>query len=103
MIEAAADVQNAKAAAEFAANSMQDKDFRVPAVIWPASARRVLTLEWAEGVNLGDVIAEVTDDKDLRTPTELSRRQTSEVIDELMIRAKEAGVVALKRFRQTLD
>jgi hypothetical protein len=41
---------------------------------------------------LGDLIAQVTDDKDLRTTTELSRRQTSEVIDELMIRAKEAGV-----------
>ncbi len=47
----------ASAAAEFAANSARDTGFRVPAVIWPASGRRVLTLEWVSGVNLGDVPA----------------------------------------------
>ena len=31
------------------------RGFRVPAVIWPASGRRVLTLEWATGINLGDL------------------------------------------------
>ena len=37
----------AAAAAEFAANTERDPGFRVPAVVWPASGRRVLTLEWA--------------------------------------------------------
>ena len=45
----------AAAAAEFAANTARDPGFRVPAVIWPASGRRVLTLEWASGINLGDL------------------------------------------------
>ena len=47
----------AAAAAEFAANSERDAGFRVPAVVWPASGRRVLTLEWVSGINLGDVAA----------------------------------------------
>ncbi len=45
----------ASAAAEFHANTAKDAGFRVPGVIWPASARRVLTLEWVAGVNMGDV------------------------------------------------
>ncbi|HVH03039.1 MAG TPA: 2-polyprenylphenol 6-hydroxylase [Amaricoccus sp.] len=45
----------ASAAAEFAADTARDPGFRVPAVIWPASGRRVLTLEWVSGVNLGDL------------------------------------------------
>ncbi len=47
----------AAAAAEFAANTARDPGFRVPAVIWPASGRRVLTMEWASGINMGDVAA----------------------------------------------
>jgi ubiquinone biosynthesis protein len=47
----------AAAAAEFAANTAREPGFRVPAVIWPASARRVLTIEWVTGVNLGDLPA----------------------------------------------
>jgi len=47
----------ASAAAEFHANTRDDPGFRVPAVIWPASGRRVLTLEWASGDNLGDIDA----------------------------------------------
>jgi len=47
----------AAAAAEFAANTEHDVGFRVPAVVWPASGRRVLTLEWASGINLGDLPA----------------------------------------------
>ncbi|HET9067645.1 MAG TPA: 2-polyprenylphenol 6-hydroxylase [Amaricoccus sp.] len=47
----------ASAAAEFATNTERDPGFRVPAVIWPASGRRVLTLEWASGINLGDLEA----------------------------------------------
>src|SRR5690606_32698235 len=47
----------AAAAAEFRANTEQDADFRVPAVIWQGSGRRVRTLEWVSGTNLGDVAA----------------------------------------------
>lgn len=47
----------AAAAAEFAANTVDDEGFRVPSVIWNASGRRVLTLEWVEGIPLGDVSA----------------------------------------------
>jgi ubiquinone biosynthesis protein len=47
----------ASAAAEFAANTAREPGFRVPAVIWQASGRRVLTLEWASGINMGDVAA----------------------------------------------
>ena len=61
----------AAAAAEFAANTEADAGFRVPRVIWPASARRVLTLEWASGVNLGDVPALAATGADL---TRLSER-----------------------------
>ena len=47
----------ASAAAEFAANTADDPGFRVPGVIWAASGRRVLTLEWVTGTNLGDIDA----------------------------------------------
>ncbi len=47
----------AAAAAEFRANTEADPGFRVPAVIWHASGRRVMTLEWVSGVNFGDVTA----------------------------------------------
>jgi ubiquinone biosynthesis protein len=47
----------ASAAAEFHANTLRDHGFRVPAVIWAASGRRVLTLEWVAGLNMGDVEA----------------------------------------------
>jgi len=39
---------------EFRANTLDDQGFRVPQVIWSLSARRVMTMEWAEGVNMGD-------------------------------------------------
>ncbi len=45
------------AAAEFAANTTDEPDFRVPGVIWSATDRRVLTLEWASGTHMGDVEA----------------------------------------------
>jgi ubiquinone biosynthesis protein len=47
----------AAAAAEFRVNTARDPAFRVPSVIWPASGRRVLTLEWVSGINLGDLPA----------------------------------------------
>lgn len=45
------------AAAEFAANTNDDERFVVPTVEWFLSARRVMTLEWAEGIPAGDVAA----------------------------------------------
>jgi ubiquinone biosynthesis protein len=41
-------------AAEFAANSAKDEGFRVPEVKWFLSSRRVMTLEWMDGVPSGD-------------------------------------------------
>ncbi len=42
------------AAGEFAANTAGDAGFRVPRPVWDLSGRRVLTLDWVEGVALGD-------------------------------------------------
>ncbi len=44
----------AASASEFAANTAEDPGFELPAVKWPYSARRVLTMGWAEGIPLGD-------------------------------------------------
>ncbi|MEO9651185.1 MAG: 2-polyprenylphenol 6-hydroxylase [Roseobacter sp.] len=42
------------AASEFSANTKNDEGFQLPEIKWNFSARRVMTLEWAEGVPLGD-------------------------------------------------
>ena len=42
------------AASEFAANTENDEGFQLPRIMWNLSARRVMTLGWAEGVPLGD-------------------------------------------------
>jgi ubiquinone biosynthesis protein len=42
------------AASEFAANTINDKGFGVPAVKWSLSAKRVMTMSWVEGEPLGD-------------------------------------------------
>ena len=42
------------AAGEFAANTKDDAGFTLPKMRWEYSARRVMTLEWADGVNMGD-------------------------------------------------
>jgi len=47
----------ASAASEFAANTARDEGFRVPAVRWPYSGRRVMTLDWVEGIGAADVEA----------------------------------------------
>jgi ubiquinone biosynthesis protein len=44
-------------AAEFLANTQKDAGFRVPRVHWFLSSRRVMTLEWANGLPAGDVAA----------------------------------------------
>lgn len=42
------------AASEFASNTAEDEGFALPQIKWDLSARRVMTMEWAEGVPLGD-------------------------------------------------
>ncbi|NEK21442.1 2-polyprenylphenol 6-hydroxylase [Sulfitobacter sp. JBTF-M27] len=42
------------AASEFAANTANDEGFQLPPIKWNLSARRVMTLGWADGVPLGD-------------------------------------------------
>ncbi|MFV0359027.1 2-polyprenylphenol 6-hydroxylase [Tropicimonas sp.] len=42
-------------AAEFEASTGGDAGFRVPAVHWNLSARRVMTLDWAEGISANDI------------------------------------------------
>ena len=42
------------AASEFADNTAQDAGFVLPAIKWHLSARRVMTLGWADGLPLGD-------------------------------------------------
>ena len=44
----------ASAASEFAVNTKDDQGFAVPEPLWSLSARRVLTLGWAEGISLAD-------------------------------------------------
>lgn len=42
------------AASEFAANTSNDEGFVLPPIVWSLSARRVMTLGWADGIPLGD-------------------------------------------------
>ena len=44
----------AAAMSEMAENTKNDEGFRVPAVDWSRSARRVLTLEWIDGITIAD-------------------------------------------------
>jgi len=47
----------ASAASQFAANTKGDAGFRVPEPVWALSGRRVMVLDWAEGLPLGDAPA----------------------------------------------
>jgi len=47
----------ASSASEFAANTKGDTGFSVPQPHWGLSAKRVMTMGWAEGEPLGDVAA----------------------------------------------
>ncbi|WP_050526121.1 2-polyprenylphenol 6-hydroxylase [Pseudorhodobacter aquimaris] len=42
------------AAGEFAANTDKDEGFQIPKPVWHLSGRTVLTMDWAEGVNMAD-------------------------------------------------
>jgi ubiquinone biosynthesis protein len=43
-------------AQKFRENFREDREMRVPAVIWPLSTRRVLTLEWIDGVPIDEMV-----------------------------------------------
>ncbi|MCL4120871.1 UNVERIFIED_CONTAM: hypothetical protein GTU68_055880 [Idotea baltica] len=45
----------ASAAAEFAANTQNDAGFHVPSVNWDQSGRSVMTLDWADGISVGNL------------------------------------------------
>ncbi|MCV6595577.1 MAG: 2-polyprenylphenol 6-hydroxylase [Mangrovicoccus sp.] len=45
------------AAGEFAASTEKDEGFQVPAVDWMRTSRRMMTLEWAEGIPANDIEA----------------------------------------------
>jgi len=47
----------AGAASELAEDLSDERQVRVPEVIWPLTAKRVLTVEWIDGTPLGDVAA----------------------------------------------
>jgi ubiquinone biosynthesis protein len=47
----------AAAASEYAENTRDDPDFRVPAVDWDRTAKDVLTIEWIDGLHLSDLPA----------------------------------------------
>jgi ubiquinone biosynthesis protein len=44
-------------ASEFSANIRNDKGFSVPSINWSLSSRRVMTLDWADGLPMGDTDA----------------------------------------------
>jgi ubiquinone biosynthesis protein len=44
------------AAAEFAANTAKDAGFQVPKPVWSLSSRNVMTMGWAEGIGLNDIV-----------------------------------------------
>ena len=43
------------AAAEFHSNTKNDKNFKVPKVVWDLSSKRVMTTEWVDGIPIGDL------------------------------------------------
>ena len=42
------------AASEFAVNTEKDPGFQVPQPLWRLSSKRVMTLDWAEGINMAE-------------------------------------------------
>lgn len=47
----------AAALSEMAENTKNERGFRVPAIYWPATAKRVLAMEWIDGINAADLDA----------------------------------------------
>lgn len=60
----------AAAASELAENMTGDPEFRVPQVDWRRTGRRVLTLEWVEGIPIGDRDALIAAGHDLTALSE---------------------------------
>ncbi len=60
----------ASAAAEFHSTTSDDAGFVVPSLNWELSARRVMTLDWAEGTPLGDQDRLAAEGHDLRAVAE---------------------------------
>ncbi len=56
----------AAAASEFAENTAQDKDFRIPRIDWDRTTKEVLTLEWIDGTPLSDIKALASKGHDLQ-------------------------------------
>jgi ubiquinone biosynthesis protein len=56
----------AAAASEFAENTAQDKDFRIPRIDWDRTTKEVLTLEWIDGTPLSDINALAREGYDLQ-------------------------------------
>ena len=56
----------AAAASEFAENTAQDKDFRIPRIDWDRTTKEVLTLEWIDGTPLSDIKALASQGHDLQ-------------------------------------
>ncbi len=56
----------AAAASEFAENTAQDENFRVPKIDWDRTTKEVLTLEWVDGTPLSDVKALAHNGYDLK-------------------------------------
>ncbi len=44
----------ASSSSEFRDNTADDPKFRVPAIAWDLSSRRVMTMEWVDGIPMGD-------------------------------------------------
>ncbi len=56
----------AAAISEMAENIADDEGFRVPDIYWPQCAKRVLTIEWVDGIPLSDLDALKASDHDLK-------------------------------------
>ena len=56
----------AAAMSEMAENVAKDKGFRVPTVDWERTSRRVLTLEWVDGIPASDVLALIAAGHDMK-------------------------------------
>ncbi len=59
------------AAAEFHSNTKNDKQFKVPKVVWNLSNKRVMTTEWVEGIPVGDLDLLRSKNIDLKKLSEL--------------------------------
>jgi ubiquinone biosynthesis protein len=62
--------REAASASELRENMIAESGFFVPAIDWPRSARRVLTLEWIDGIKLTDREALVAAGHDLKSLAE---------------------------------